>query len=445
MSQGPIDANKASDNGTFYTVRLVLSDAVALDQVDSQGATISHRETGKRLKLSHSLWNVITKFQQPTSVGQAIGENRAKTVRARIQQLIDLDFLRCVDDLQGKQSSPKLVRASMHTLFQAPRWSPGMPAANVTVVGIPYDGGDVIAGARDAPDAIRQRSSHIPYSLDFTSQKPIGWFDVEARERYLESVTLADWGNVWPRRGESPKAFFARIESACSMIRQAGSFPLFLGGDHSVAFPVIKGLGSETITVFWFDAHTDYGQLSEDVEASHKNVLRAIAALPNVGRVCILGHRGYTAADKAELWPKTHAKLRIYTAQKLRSDLQGLVSEMVEGGMPCYVSVDINVLDPIYTPAVASPIPGGLSPNQLKELLRGIGKHAHVIGMDLTEINPAMERGILTVTQAMELLIVGVGAAMWNRTCTTAPGKAGSRAAAARNGVKTDVPALAQT
>lgn len=445
MSQGPIDANKTNDNRTFYTARLVLSDMVSLDQVDGEGATISHKETGKRLKVSHSLWGMITKFQRPTTVEQVADDANAEVVRARIQQLIDLDFLKCVDDLHGKQSRPKLVRASMHTLFQAPRWSPGMPAPDVTVVGIPYDAGDAIAGARDAPDAIRQRSSHLPYSLDFVSQKPNGWFDVEARERYLEGVTLADWGNVWPRRGESPTALFGRIESACSMIRHAGSFPLFLGGDHSLAFPVIKGLGDEKFTVLWFDAHTDYGQLSDDIEPSHKNVLRAIAALPNVGRVCIVGHRGYTTADKAELWPKTHPKLRIYTTQRLRSEMSALIPEMVEEGMPCYVSVDINVLDPIYAPAIASPIPGGLAPSQLKELFRGIGKRAQIIGMDLTELNPAMERGILTATQAMELLIVGVGAAMWNRTRSAVPGKTRLRTAAARNGGKADVSALAQT
>jgi agmatinase len=445
MSQGPIEMRQAHGNGTFGVARFVISDMVMLDQVDGEGAIISHKETGKRLKLSPSLYRVITKFRSPVTIEQAIGDSNAEFVRARIQQLIDLDFLMCVDSLPGKQLKQKLVRASVHTLFQAPRWSPGMPVPDVTVVGIPYDAGDAIAGARDAPDAIRQRSSHLPYSLDFVSQQPTGWFDVEARERYLEGVTLADWGNVWLRRGESPKTFFARVESACSMIRHAGSFPLFLGGDHSISFPVIKGLGDEKITVLWFDAHTDYGQLSDDIEPSHRNVLRAIASLPNVQRVCVLGHRGYTTADKAGVWPKTYPKLRIYTSQRLKSEMSTLVSEMVDSGTHCYVSVDINVLDPVYAPALASPIPGGLDPNQLKELFRSIGRRARIVGMDLTEINPAMDRGILTATQAMELLIVGVGAAMLNRTRPARSGNPRSRNSSAELDLKTDPSALSQT
>lgn len=401
-------------NGTSGAARFVISDLLSLDRVDDEGAIISHRETGKRLKLTPSLYGVITKFRTPVTVEQATDGNNAEVLRARIQQLIDLDFLRCVDQPQSGQL--KLVRASVDTLFQAPRWSPGDPAADIIVAGVPYDAGNAIAGAREAPDAIRKRSSHIPYSLDLASREPTGWFDVEARERYLNGITLADWGNVWVRRGESPAAFFERIESACSIIRRAGSFPLFLGGDHSISFPIIRGLGDEKVTVVWLDAHTDYGQLSDDIEPSHRNVLRAIAALPHVERVCILGHRGYTAADKAGSWPQIYPKLRIYTAQRVASDMSALLSEIIAEGTPCYLSIDINILDPIYAPAIASPIPGGLAPNQMKDLLRAIGRRARVVGMDLTEINPPMERGILTVTQAMELLIVGLGAAMWNRS-----------------------------
>lgn len=434
MSPKSIEMTKADNKGTLGTARLVMSDMLVLEQVDDEGAVISHKETGKRIRVSHSLYRVITKFRSPATVEHALGNSNAELVRACIQQLIDLDFLRCLESPHYSQSRQKLVRPSVHTLFQSPRWLPGAPAPDVTVVGVPYDAGDAIAGARDAPDAIRQRSSHLPYSLDFMSQKPTGWFDVEARERYLEGVTLADWGNVWPIRGDSPEAFFERIEAASSVIWNAGSFPLFLGGDHSISFPVIKGLGDEKLTVLWFDAHTDFGQLSNDAGPSHKNVLRAIAALPNVHRVCILGHRGYTIADKSELWPKTYSKLQIYTAQRLKSDTSSLIPDMVGDGTHCYVSIDINVLDPIYAPAIASPIPGGLAPNQLKELLRGIGKRARIAGMDLTEMNPAMERGILTATQAMELLIVGVGTAMWNRPRVALPGESCSRASSAQDG-----------
>ena len=65
--------------------------------------------------------------------------------------------------------------------------------------------------------------------------------------------------------------------------------------------------------------------------------------------------------------------------------------------------------------------------------------------MDLTEINPAMDRGILTATQAMELLIVGLGAAMGNRTRPVPVDKPRSRASQAQQDLKTDLPAFSQT
>jgi arginase family enzyme len=83
--------------------------------------------------------------------------------------------------------------------------------------------------------------------------------------------------------------------------------------------------------------------------------------------------------------------------------------------IPCYISIDIDVLDPCYAPGTGTPMPGGLKPEELKDLLRVIGKRSEVVGMDLVEVNTSRDPGTLTSILACHMITVGLGAFMPRR------------------------------
>ena len=53
-----------------------------------------------------------------------------------------------------------------------------------------------------------------------------------------------------------------------------------------------------------------------------------------------------------------------------------------------YISIDLDVFDPSIMPAVGTPEPGGLSWQQVLELLRAVAGCKKIVGFDLTEHCP---------------------------------------------------------
>jgi agmatinase len=77
-----------------------------------------------------------------------------------------------------------------------------------------------------------------------------------------------------------------------------------------------------------------------------------------------------------------------------------------------YVSVDVNVLDPLHAPGNSSPTPGGFTPDELKALLLAVGHGRRVVGMDFCGVNPERDLHFVTARTACHLLFAGLGAAL---------------------------------
>ena len=79
------------------------------------------------------------------------------------------------------------------------------------------------------------------------------------------------------------------------------------------------------------------------------------------------------------------------------------------------MSIDIDVLDAIYAPATSTPAVNVPSPDQIKALLRMIGAHADVRGIDIVEVNPLVDQSVVTQVQVNQLLTVALAAVMARR------------------------------
>lgn len=370
-------------SGLFDDTRpLVLSNRIAIEEATDQGAVIFDTTTQQRLRISPPVLSLIRKFTRPAAPAAVLDAAERPRLASVLQSLIArrvlLDTAAGRSDRVEPPESPRTT--AWPTMFRAPARGRRGPRSDVAILGFPYDAGNIVKpGARKGPEAIRRRSYDQEYRVEASSGRPLGWFEVDTQERLLEGVTFADWGDVRVVYGEDPERLWGRARAACQEVLDAGALPVVLGGDHSISYPFVDAIQQTTpLHVIWLDAHTDYAELPIGASHNHKNVLRRVSQLPNITGVLHIGHRGYTSSDKVNRRPP---QVEMVTSAELRRNGPTAALERLPPGAPCYVSIDIDVLDAIYAPATSTPAVNGPSPDQIKALLRMIGAHADVRGI----------------------------------------------------------------
>jgi agmatinase len=410
----PQSANTGSPGTTgIRPSRLVLSQLLEIESQDDRAVTVFDCETGCRRRLSHSLYQFMKKFEKPVNLAEVVPQHQLAPMEKLIEQLVSAGFLLEIDCAPRRLHNDRKPVAN--TLFRAPAHGPGDARTDLAVIGVPFDGGNVIGpGARQGPSELRLHSWQYPYRINFDTAAPAGWFDVDTESTVLDGITISDWGDVHFTHGETAETLFQRTENVVREIIQSGSFPLCIGGDHSVAYPVVSALQQkQPLTVIWLDAHLDRGILHPGCCHNHKNVARKILQLPNVRQVINIGYRGYASGDAVTAPP---SRMEIITPSRLRRTGIASVVNALPSGHACYISLDIDVLDPSCAPGTSTPVPGGLRPEELKELLREIGKQRAIVGMDLVELNPLRDPSGVTCLLACELLLAALGSALARRT-----------------------------
>lgn len=398
-----------SSHRHILSSRLLLNDRMAIESKSDSEIIIFDFDTNARFKLSSALYNLICKFRTSARVDEVLSQySIGESLLGAVAQLIQKGIL--VEENSVQTSKEIKLVATSQTLFNSPRASSGH-TSHVSVVGLPFDlGNTVAAGARGGPNSIRTCSHLYDYRLDFLSGRPVGWFDLDREERILEGITFSDWGDLWFSYGENPERIFQRIAAVCEDLIGAGSFPLFLGGDHSVTFPIVESLQRhQPLSVIWFDAHNDLGKIASGASHNHANVARRILDLPNISKLIQIGLKGYTIYNELDFGGDKVATL---PASRLRKRGADSVLELLPEADRFYISIDIDVLDPTYAPATSTPVPGGLVPDELKSLFLSIGLNRNVVGLDLVEVNPDRDTDNMTSRLACQLLLAALGAIM---------------------------------
>lgn len=240
-------------------------------------------------------------------------------------------------------------------------------AGSLCVVGAPSDHGNAIKrGAALAPAAVRAAS--------LQALLPIG----KGR----------DWGDVAVVADEQPEQYLGRLGAAIEQIVRMGRVPLLLGGDHSLSYAAIEVLQrNAAICVVWLDAHTDFSPWQPGHGHNHRQVLRRVSALPNVGKILQIGYRGMTVGDERNLGPRA----TVLTSQAVRLLTVSAVLEHIPEDMPCYLSLDVDVMDPQWVPGTTAPVPDGLEPDQVLDIVLAVVKSRRMVGIDLMELNPRLD------------------------------------------------------
>jgi agmatinase len=261
--------------------------------------------------------------------------------------------------------------------------------ADAAVLGVPFDTGvSYRPGARFGPSHIRESSRLLrPYNPALAASP-------------FASQQVADAGDLAVNPFSIDEAI-GHIERGARELLEQVPFILTLGGDHTVALPMLRAVTAAhgPVAVVHFDAHLDTWDTYFGAEYTHGTPFRRAAEeglLDQTG--CLhVGIRGplYAASD---LDDDGELGFQVVSAPELE-DLRvaGLIERIAArvGGRPVYVSVDIDVLDPAHAPGTGTPEAGGLTSRELLAALRSFAG-LHLVGADIVEVAPAYDHAQIT-------------------------------------------------
>ncbi len=278
-----------------------------------------------------------------------------------------------------------------------------LAAAEIGILGVPFDeGSPFLPGSRMGPRAIRE------HTLRFPCGEGDGLYDPDVDETYLareiNDRLILDLGDV-DVRPANPARTFAAITQDVRRMLDSGLFPVVLGGDHSITYPVFEAF-DRPAHVIQFDAHQDYAEIDEDLDRTNSHAFRHITGMETCLSLTQVGIRGLrtTRRHVQELRGKGHRVVCMSEARRLGA--QGIAGLLPEKS-PVYVSIDVDALDLSLVPGCVSGEPDGLSFPELMSALRAIAERHEVVGFDFVEVNPPLDVGTGATAYLGALVVVG--------------------------------------
>ncbi len=264
-------------------------------------------------------------------------------------------------------------------------------------VGVPFDiGTSNRAGARFGPRQIRAESCLIrPYNM-------------ATRAAPFDSLQVADIGDVAINTFNLADSIKI-IEAAYDDILAHDCKPLTLGGDHTIALPILRAMHRKygPVGVVHIDAHADINDVMFGEPVAHGTPFRRAIeeGLIEPSRMVQIGLRatGYEADDFD--WPRSQGVRVVQAEECWHKSLTPLMTEVREqlGEGPVYFTFDIDGLDPAFAPGTGTPEIGGLTVPQALEVVRGC-RGLDLVGGDLVEVAPPYDPSGNTSLTAANLL-----------------------------------------
>lgn len=301
----------------------------------------------------------------------------------------------------GAQSQPTFV--GVRTFLGAP-YVTNLDdlKADFAVLGVPFDEGTWgQPGERYGPRDLRESSQE--YNHDLTE----GFYYIDGDRTVLKGKRWADVGDilVFPT---VPAQTDEKITAAVKKILEKKAFPIVLGGDHSITFPVVRAMDKD-ITVIHFDAHLDTWN-GEPGNLDHASWVNRVAQLPHVKKIVQIGMRGL-ANDQEAIGNARKIGTKIVTSEEIHRKGVEWTLAQIPASENIYITFDVDVMDPTLAPGTGTLEPDGLSFHEIDELLKGAATKGKLVGFDVVEVNPYRDPSGRTAQTAVRLMIDMLGAA----------------------------------
>ena len=243
----------------------------------------------------------------------------------------------------------------------------GYKDAVYVIFGAPYDGTTSYkAGARDAPAAIRSASYNLETYLPY--------YDVE-----MPDIAFHDMGDLYCEC--LPDLVADQTEDVVSDLVKYEKIPVMIGGEHSVTIGAVRALSPKWYVVC--DAHLDMQDEYRGSRFNHDCVTARVAE--KVEHIVIIGAR----SGSREEFTRARTAYHLYTADVVAE--RGIAAVLAEitaciGSDPLYLSIDADVIDSSLTPGLGTPEPFGLTPSDVRAVIRRLSGNA--VGFDYVEVIP---------------------------------------------------------
>lgn len=286
----------------------------------------------------------------------------------------------------------------------------------ITIIGLPMDLGQNRRGVDMGPSAIRyaevvERLDSLGFDIedsgDIMIGRPAQLDTSETKLNNLKEVTIGS------------RALAEKVDA----ILGKNSFPLVLGGDHSIAIGTLAGVSKhyENLGVIWFDAH---GDLNTDKTSPSGNIhgmsLAVSLGLGNDELVNIHGYSpkikpenvviiGARSLDEGERKLIESKGIKVFTMHEIdRRGMAAVMEETIaffnEKTDGVHLSVDMDALDPIDAPGVGTPVLGGITYRESHLAMEMLSESGIVTSAEFVEVNPILDEKNKTATVAVALM-----------------------------------------
>ena len=276
----------------------------------------------------------------------------------------------------------------------------------VQILTVPYDSGHRSARMGNGPAHL------IQHGLE-NALRELG------HEVLIKTIEIS---NSFPTEAGTSFRLYRLLAEHIRRAIGTGWWPLVLAGNCGSTLGALAGIGHTGTGLVWFDSHGDFNT----PETTSSGFLDGMALAVATGRCWrtlaatipgfqalpenVVVHVGGRDFDTAELAMMEQSQMHLVRADSMRQQgieaalspaLAELEQQMIR---KIYIQLDLDVLDPVLTPANSYAAPGGLSADQVMEAIQLIGKHFEIVGASITAFDPSCDRDGLTTQAGLRLI-----------------------------------------
>ncbi|MGO4889686.1 arginase [Anaerobacillus sp. MEB173] len=287
----------------------------------------------------------------------------------------------------------------------------------VSIIGAPMDLGQVRRGVDMGPSAMRyagliEQIESLGYSVKDNGDIQIDRSSVNEDARHENLKNFREVVRV-----------SEELQKAINRIHNEGSFPLVLGGDHSISIGSIAGLAKfyENLGVIWYDAHADLNTaetspsgnihgmpLAVNLGIGHDDLINIGGYCPKVKpeNIVIIGARSIDDGERELIREKG---IKVFTMHEIdRLGMTKVIEETIDylssrtDGV--HLSLDLDAIDPVDAPGVGTPVMGGITYRESHLALEMLSEAEIITSAEFVEINPILDNKNQTADVATALM-----------------------------------------
>lgn len=292
-----------------------------------------------------------------------------------------------------------------------------MKNKEISIIGAPSDYGQLRRGVDMGPSAIRyadvsERLEALGYEIrdegDIIVKRAMNNTQLDTNLKNLKEVIEV----------------CTQLSTKVSEVIGQGRFPLILGGDHSIAIGTLSGLAEhyDNLGVIWYDAHADLNTpetspsgnihgmpLAVSIGLGDERLVTIGGSAPKIKpeNIIIIGARSVDPGERDLIREKG---IKVYTMHEIdRMGMTRIIEESiayfkereVDG---VHLSLDLDGLDPLYTPGVGTPVPGGITYRESHLAMEMLEEEGIITSAEFVEVNPILDERNKTADVAVALM-----------------------------------------